>query len=313
MRSLQPLDNADLDKDDTNELITQAQLNGTTVEITDAGGTKTVELNNTFATDQELLDAIDASESDDEDKDSSNELNTSLSLDGTTLKLSDAGGTLSQELNDTFATDEELTASDNADLDKDDTNELITQAQLNGTAVEITDAGGTKTVELNNTFATDQELLDAIDDSESDDEDKDSSNELNTSLSLDGTTLKLSDAGGTLSQELNDTFVTDEELIASDNADLDKDDTNELITQAQLNGTAVEITDAGGTKTVELNTTFATDQELLDAIDASESDDEDKDSSNELNTSLSLDGTTLKLSDAGGTLSQELNDTFCNR
>ena len=178
-------------------------------------GLSPTELNNTFATDQELLDAIDDSESDDEDKDSSNELNTSLSLDGTTLKLSDAGGTLSQELNDTFATDEELTASDNADLDKDDTNELINQAQLNGTAVEITDAGGTKTVELNNTFTTDQELLDAIDASEYDDEDKDSSNELNTSLSLDGTTLKLSDAGGTLSQELNDAFATDEELTAS--------------------------------------------------------------------------------------------------
>ncbi|WP_462249857.1 C1q-like domain-containing protein [Ekhidna sp.] len=303
-------DNADLDKDATNELITASQLNGTTLEITDAGGTQSIDLNPTFTTDTELANAIATSESGDDDKDDTNELNTSLSLDGTVLKVTDAGGTLEQELDDTFATNVELTASDNADLDKDATNELITASQLNGTTLEITDAGGTQSIDLNPTFTTDTELANAIATSESGDDDKDDTNELNTSLSLDGTVLKVTDAGGTLEQELDDTFATDAELTASDNADLDKDATNELITASQLNGTMLEITDAGGTQSIDLNTTFTTDTELANAIATSESGDDDKDDTNELNTSLSLDGTVLKVTDAGGTLEQELDDTF---
>lgn len=48
---------------------------------------------------------------DDADSDPSNELNTGLVLNGTSLELTDAGGTLSQDLDGTFATDAEVAAA----------------------------------------------------------------------------------------------------------------------------------------------------------------------------------------------------------
>ena len=308
----------DEDKDDTNELNSGLDLDGTTLEVTDAGGTLSVDLNPQFATDSELSAAISASEAGDEDKDDTNELNTSLDLDGTALEVTDAGGTLSIDLNPQFATDSELSsaisASEAGDEDKDDTNELNNSLDLDGTALEVTDAGGTLSVDLNPQFATDSELSAAISASETNDEDKDDTNELNTSLDLDGTALEVTDAGGTLSIDLNPEFATDSELSAaisaSETNDEDKDDTNELNTSLDLDGTALEVTDAGGTLSIDLNPQFATDSELSSAISASETNDEDKDDTNELNTSLDLDGTTLEVTDAGGTLSVDLNPQF---
>ncbi|WP_424961019.1 C1q-like domain-containing protein [Ekhidna sp.] len=308
----------DLDKDATNELNTNAQLSGTSVEITDAGGTLSVDLDPTFATDTELASAISDSEALDLDKDATNELNSNVQLSGTSVEVTDAGGTLSVDLDPTFATDTELATaisdSEALDLDKDATNELNTNAQLSGTSVEVTDAGGTLSVDLDPTFATDTELATAISDSEALDLDKDATNELNTNAQLSGTSLEITDAGGTLSVDLDPTFATDTELATaisdSDALDLDKDATNELNTNAQLSGTSVEVTDAGGTLSVDLDPTFATDTELATAISDSEALDLDKDATNELNTNVQLSGTSVEVTDAGGTLSVDLDPTF---
>ena len=73
----------DLDLDSSNELTASVVLNGTSLDLTDAGGVISADLSS-------LLD--------DADPDPSNELSTSLALDGTTLQVTDAGGTLEADL-----------------------------------------------------------------------------------------------------------------------------------------------------------------------------------------------------------------------
>ncbi|MEZ4811769.1 MAG: hypothetical protein R2819_15540, partial [Allomuricauda sp.] len=68
--------------------------------------------------------SIAASDAADNDTDNTNEYNTGINLNATSIEITDAGGTLSQDLDGTFATDAELAASDAADGDTDSTNEL---------------------------------------------------------------------------------------------------------------------------------------------------------------------------------------------
>ncbi|WOO40305.1 hypothetical protein [Rubellicoccus peritrichatus] len=73
---------------------------------------------------------------DDGDSDATNELITSATLNGSTLDLTDAGGTTSVDL------------SGLSDADGDPANELITAFSLNGSQISLTEAGTTRTVEL---------------------------------------------------------------------------------------------------------------------------------------------------------------------
>jgi len=111
----------DADANPANELNSSLVLNGSILELTDAGGTLTANLTS-------LADA---------DADPTNELNTGAILSGTTLQITDAGGTIPVDL---------VSLGDDADADP--TNELISTAVLNATDLEITDAGGTKTINL---------------------------------------------------------------------------------------------------------------------------------------------------------------------
>ena len=74
-----------LDNDPTNELLTGASLDGTALRLSDAGGTRTVDLSS-------LASAGD------DDADPSNEVNLTFALLGTQLNIVDAGGTLTAEL-----------------------------------------------------------------------------------------------------------------------------------------------------------------------------------------------------------------------
>ncbi|MGC6420011.1 MAG: hypothetical protein ACON48_02840 [Chitinophagales bacterium] len=112
----------DADADPTNELNTGVVLNGTDLEVTDAGGTITTDLSS-------LVDDADA--------DPTNELTTGVVLNGTDLEVTDAGGTITTDLSSLVD-----------DADADPTNELTTGVLLNGTDLEITDAGGTITTDL---------------------------------------------------------------------------------------------------------------------------------------------------------------------
>ena len=212
---------------------------------------------------------------DDADPDPTNEFNTAITLNGTSLELTDSGGTLSQDLDGTFATDAELAAINTDDGDADPTNEYNTAIGLNGTSIEITDPGGTLSQDLNGTFATDAELG-AL---SVDDADADAFNEIQ-SLSLVGNDLTLSLGGGTVTLPGgNDGVVSNittsstelvvtganggfngsvdlENLVdtaAGNNgyltAELDDDPTNEFQTLS-LTGSDLTLSDGGGTVTL---------------------------------------------------------------
>lgn len=88
---------------------------------------------------------------DDADNDTTNELNTGLALNGTSIEITDAGGTLSQDLDGTFATDTEVAAAGylTSELDGDPTNELQT---LSLSSSDLTISGGnTVTLPLGDT------------------------------------------------------------------------------------------------------------------------------------------------------------------
>ena len=153
---------------------------------------------------------------DDADADPMNEMNTGVVLNGTSLEVTDAGGTLSADLSSLVN-----------DTDADPTNEMNTGVVLNGTTLEVTDAGGTLSADLS---------------SLGNDADADPTNEINTGVVLNGTTLEVTDAGGTLSADLS-----------SLGNDADADPTNEYNTGVTLNGTSLEITDGGSTLSTDLS------------------------------------------------------------
>lgn len=120
-----------------------------------------------------------------------------------------------------------------------------------------------------------------------DDADADPLNETNTSLSLNGTTLELTDAAGTLSANLSS--------LQDGVNDADADPLNETNTSLILNGTTLELTDSAGTLSANLSS-------LQDGVN-----DADADSTNELNTGAALVNDTLEITDGGGTLKVDLS------
>ncbi|WP_036156101.1 beta strand repeat-containing protein [Maribacter forsetii] len=251
-------------------------LTGTTIAVSNEGdgeANKTIDLGTTFATDNELADAITASEALDLDKVIGNESVTALTFDGTTLTL-----------------DQDGAASETVDLSSVSTDDQkIDTFSLTGTTIAVSNEGdgeADKTIDLGNTFATDAEVATAISDSEALDLDKLIGNESVTALTFDGTTLTL-----------------DQDGAASETVDLSGVSTDDQkIDTFSLTGTTIAVSNEGdgeADKTIDLGTTFATDTELADAITASEALDLDKVIGNESVTALTFDGTTLTLDQDG--------------
>ncbi len=135
----------------------------------------------------------DGDDVNDADASTSNELNTGMSLVGTTIRVTDAGGTEGVNIGGTFATDAELAASDAADGDKSDVNEIQ----------DISTTGAAGNISLSNGSTLNLNVNDG---------DASSSNEYNTSMSLSGTSIRVTDGGGTRSVNIGGTFATDAEL-----------------------------------------------------------------------------------------------------
>lgn len=143
----------DADSDTTNELISGATLNGTSLEITDAGGTKSVDLSsldNSGTDDQNLNGSLNGTNLQiDIENGSSATVDLSALQDG----VNDADSDPTNELQD-WSNLPGIPAGmsdgiDNVDdADNDPNNELINSAVLNGSSLEITDAGGIKVVDL---------------------------------------------------------------------------------------------------------------------------------------------------------------------
>ena len=118
---------------------------------------------------------------DDADADPANELQI-ISKVGNTVTLSDAGGSFTDEIDD---------------ADADSANELQIISK-DGSTVTLSDAGGSFTDEI-------------------DDADADPANEFNTGLVLNGNSLEVTDAGGTLSVELGSLSGDSDWVVSGDN------------------------------------------------------------------------------------------------
>ncbi len=231
----------DADADATNELITGGTLNGTDLEITDAGGTTTVDLSSISGSDNWGTDVVNS--------------DATLSGDGTAGTPLTVVGDLTDDQNLTYVSASQSLSIDNGntvtlnvdDADANATNELITGGTLNGTDLEITDAGGTTTVDLSSLSTGDDWGTDVVNS--------------DATLSGDGTAGTPLTVVGDLTDDQNLTYVSASQSLSIDNGntvtlnvdDADANATNELITGGTLNGTDLEITDAGGTTTVDLS------------------------------------------------------------
>ena len=307
------LSNLSGDNDPTNELNTTVALSGTTLNVTDAGGTLSADLASLDTDDQTLalngsnlsisggnmVDLAPASG----DNDATNELNQNLAVTGSSLTLTDAGGDLTVDLAPISA-------------DNDATNELNQNLSLTGTTLTVTDAGGDLSVDLGTVSG-----------------DNDATNELNQSVSLTGTTLTVTDAGGDLSADLTILDTDDQTLTFAGNqlsisegnsvdlSGLVNNDTNE-IQDIGVSGNTLQISLSGST--VDLSTYLDnTDAQTLGlsgntlSISGGNSVDlsvlfGDNDATNELNTGMALLADTLTITDAGGNLNADLsslNDT----
>ncbi|MCB9232294.1 MAG: hypothetical protein H6581_11565 [Bacteroidia bacterium] len=333
----------DADADPTNEWNTGATLTGTDLNITDNGGTITVDLsslNNSGTDDQNLTGAtltgsnlqidiengnsatVDLSSLEesadiaqvasdlqnhvtaDGDLSSTNELNTGVTYGGTNLSVTDAGGTLTADLSsleesaDIAQVANDLQNHVTADGDLSSTNELLTGANLTGTDLNITDAGGTITVDLsslNNSGTDDQNL---------------------TGATLTGSNLQIDiENGNSATVDLSALEESaDIAQVASDlqnhvTADGDLSSTNELNTSVTYTGTNLNVTDAGGTLTADLSSLeeSADIAQVANDLQNHVTADGDLSSTNELNTSATLTGTDLNITDAGGTITVDLS------
>ncbi|WP_395377230.1 beta strand repeat-containing protein [Marinicella sp. W31] len=296
------------DNEETNELNTAVALTGTTLNVTDAGGTLSADLAVIDTDDQTLtLTGSNLSISDGNsvdlgtlsgDNDATNELNQNVSLTGTTLTVTDAGGDLSVDL---------ATVSG----DNDATNELNQNLSLAGTTLTVTDAGGDLSVDLVTVSG-----------------DNDATNELNQNVSLTGTTLTVTDAGGDLSADLA-SIDTDDQTLAFAANQLSIADGNSVDLSSLVNNDTNEIQDIGlsgdtlqitlSSSTVDLSTYLDnTDAQTLGlsgntlSISGGNSVDlsvlfADNDATNELNTGFALSAGMLTITDAGGDLTADLS------
>ena len=184
-----------------NEYNTGISLTGTTLNITDGGGTNSVDLSSlsggsgTGTDDQNISGSglsgttltigIENGNSQNvdlsglaNDNDPTNEYNTGISLSGTTLNITDGGGTSSVDLS---------SLSGGGGTGTDDQN--ISGSGLSGTTLTIgIENGNNQTVNLSSLV---------------NDADNDPTNEFNTSMNLSGTTLRIIDGGGTKSVNLS--------------------------------------------------------------------------------------------------------------
>ena len=274
---------ADNDSDITNEFNTSAILNGSSLEITDAGGTLSVNLGSIGEETDPIYNAWDKSTgisvTESQVSDLSHFTNTDES--DPTVPASVKDGTDWTEVTNIPA--------DIADGDDGITTEAdpVYDAWDKSAGISITESQVSDLNHFTNADETDPTVdlpklkslvtdnfhnLGGVD--QTDDADADPTNEIQA-ISKTGTDVTLSIGGGTVSV-----------------ADNDNDSSNENNSAVLLTGTTLKVTDAGGTLSADL---------------VSLRDDADADSANELNTGASLSGTELKITDAGGTLAVDLS------
>lgn len=228
---------------DANELNTDVMLNGSALEITDAGGTLSAELSGLNTDNQNLGlnntqlsisggTGVDLSGFSNNDN---NELNTTVAMMGSTLNITDAGGILSADLSGVDTDDQTLSLNTNQ-LSISGGNSVNVSVYANNDSNELQDlsinnnnlqlSGSASSVDLSSYLDnTDAQTLSLVDDDLSISggnaislaglfNDNDVTNELNTGLTFNNDTLTLSDAGGNRAVDLSSASGTAAEVLA---------------------------------------------------------------------------------------------------
>ncbi|MGB3144302.1 MAG: hypothetical protein WBB24_09355, partial [Maribacter sp.] len=289
----------DADPDPTNEL-SDIAITGTTLELTNAAaGATGVDLNNTFATDTELANAIAASEAADLDKDATNELQNlgEVLADG-----NDGAGLAITNIADPTNPQDAATKAYVDSISDDDVSIANT---VSGNRIATISEPGITDVDINETITT---LGDANSDGIFDFE-----SENGTITSFDGTDdqtaaqVSLTPAGNITSTDVQSAL---EELDAnsSDNQDLNLTGDN-LTLSNDPTATPIDLSDYRETVTGTNDITVTDDGNgnyTVDYVDG------DKSDSNEITTVTdNLDGTTTILDVNGGTVTVD-NDGIDN-
>ncbi|MDG1573174.1 hypothetical protein OZ410_12660, partial [Robiginitalea sp. M366] len=347
----------DADADPTNEYNTGISFDGTTLTVTDAGGNQTVDISGVSTDDQNIsltgnTLAIE----------SGNSIDLSGYLDNTDDQTA-AEVTYSNATSGLTATDVQAAIDEVAAGSTDDQN--ISGSGLAGTTLTIGIENGTgETVDLSSLV---------------NDADADPTNEYNTGISFDGTTLTVTDAGGNQSVDISGVSTDDqtaaEVSIADAAANFTATDVEGALAELaagstddqNISGSALVGTDLtigienGTSETIDLSSLVGTDdqtaaevtysnatsgltatdvQAAIDEVAAGSTDDQnisgsglagttltigiengtgetvdlsslvndaDADPTNEYNTGISFDGTTLTVTDAGGNQSVDIS------
>ncbi len=220
--------------------------------------------------------------------------------------------------------------------DDDDTNELNTNLALNNTVLTVTDAGGDQSADLASLDTDDQTLnlnVNQLSISEGNSVDlttfvNDDTNELNTNLVLNNTTLTLTDAGGDLSADLA-SIDTDDQTLGFVTNQLSISEGNSVDLSSLVNNDVNEIQDIGLTNNNLQLTLSASNVDLSGYLDNTDAQTlslvnsnlsisggnaislaglfNDNDATNELNTGMSFDGASLTVTDAGGNVTADLS------
>jgi hypothetical protein len=205
----------------------------------------------------------------DNDNDPANELITGVSLTGSTLRITDAGGNNDVNLASINTDNQALSlAADNLSISGGNSVSVAAYRQnLSNSAT-----GTNRTINISGGTGTTISVAD---------NDNDPANEIITAVSLTGTTLRITEAGNnndvnlasinTDNQNLSNTASGTNRTINISGgtgttisvADNDNDPSNELITAVGLTGTTLRITEAGNNNDVNL-ASINTDNQNLD-------------------------------------------------
>jgi hypothetical protein len=332
------LDVNDDDADVTNEL-QDLNLDGNTLTITGLTTPTEIDLS-PFAganTDNQTIDALSlnsgvlnislsgdgeanqtldlTSLTDDADADPGNEFQT-LTQAGATVTLSDGGGSISVEDGDASTTNEiqdlSITGNDLTITGNGSATTIDLSGYLDNTDNQIIDALSLNSGVLNISLSGDGEANQTLDlTSLTDDADADPGNEFQT-LTQAGTTVTLSDGGGSISVEDGDASTTNEiqdlSIIGNDLTITGNGSATTIDLSGYLDNTDNQTIDALSLNSGVINISLSGDGQANQTLDLSSLiNDADADASNEFQT-LAQAGTTVTLSDGGGSISVEDGD-----
>lgn len=272
---------ADNDNDPANELITAVSLTGTTLRITDAGGNNDVNLASINTDNQTLSIATD-------NLSISGGNNVSLAAYRQNLTHTSAG--TNRTINISGGTGTTISVADN---DNDPLNE-IQDLELTGTTLRITNNASATPIDLSPFVGenTDEQTLSLsgtqLSISNGNTVDLTPINTDNQSLSLSGTTLAISGGNNVNLAPIN----TDNQTLNLSGTTLSISGGNNVnLSSVNTDNQNITVTAAGTNRTINISGGTGDTFSIAD---------NDNSPTNELITSVSLTGTTLRITDAGG-------------